>query len=347
MKIAIAGAGMSGSYLARRLIAEGIAKPKDITIYDPFYPRVTTCRIAPCAWGIHTKTIIEAAEKCNLEPEKYILRRYCEVKVGSICIKSDLCTFDKPKFICDCIDGIRVINDYLPRAEALENYDVIVDATAWRKVITNGEKSTEYIKLVTHQVRVHEERTRMSIYPLWFDALGYHWEFPLKDSTHIGFGYAESIYTKGSVTVIQTDSTQVKKFFDKYQNAICRCTGKIRASSPRTSLPLFVETKQKAVIIAVGESAGCISSASGGGNKEAIDGVEILLRNWEDRESYEKAMLKDFDWAYKEYAIVKKLCLGKRIGIRDLLTLKRNAKRYGFKGNFFKVWKLLKEVLRR
>ena len=46
MRIAIAGAGMSGAYLFRRLVNEGF---QDIDLFDA--KKTNPCGSRPCAWG--------------------------------------------------------------------------------------------------------------------------------------------------------------------------------------------------------------------------------------------------------------------------------------------------------
>jgi flavin-dependent dehydrogenase len=338
LKVAIAGAGFSGAYLARRLIAEGIAKLGDITIYDPHYPR-KGCGISPCAWGICRSALKEAAEKCHLDYGDYVFEEFDSVMVEDVRVKADLCTFNKPKFVRDCLSGLNVVHDALDPRHV--KADVIVDATAWRKIIGPG---VEEITLKTAQVKVpkgkyHRAVRTMIITKLPFKGLGYFWEFPIGDFVHVGYGYAVTPESEAynPMSLIQSIVGE----------AACGCVGVIRASSPELSAPLWREHLcRKQAIVAIGESAGCISSATGGGNKEAIEGVEILLKNWEDWEGYARELVKKFEWAHKEYLIIKKLYNGGRVSLRDAITLKKNSKRYGMKVSFLTAIKLARRILR-
>jgi hypothetical protein len=322
--------------LARRLITEGVAKPEDITVFDPNYPRATGCKISPCAWGLHYKTLKFAARKCALDWKDYLLNYFGVVWIEGMSVQADLCTFNKPKFIADCLDGINV-----QKTELSGDYDIIIDATAWRKIIGPG---LEEIRIITRQAKIERDRypaDSMSIRSLPFKGFGYYWEFPIGDYVHVGYGVATDIMGYDTYKQVLSDIPDMLPKADSK----CKCGGVIRASSPEMSKPLVKERRFK-IIIAIGESAGCISSATGGGNKEAIDCVELLLDCWEDWPEYSYRLCKEFKWAHKEYLLVRKLCFGKRLNIFDYWTLKKNAKRYGIKLGLKEAWKMVKKVLR-
>jgi len=284
LKVVIAGAGFSGAYLARRLVEEDIAKPNDITIYDPYYPR-KGCGVSPCAWGLNLSALKEAAAKCGLYYKDYLFAEFYSVKIDDVWIKAELCTFNKPKFIRDCLKGLNVVNSTLDLTKV--DADVIIDATAWRRIIGPG---VEEITLRTAQVKVPKDRYRpvhtMSITKLPFKGLGYFWEFPIGDFVHVGYGYAVTPGIEPNFDLVS---------YVGEEKIACSCEGTIRASSPKLSAPLWREYPyRRQATVAIGESAGCISSATGGGNKEAIDGVEILLKHWEDWDGYASELVKEF-----------------------------------------------------
>ena len=88
-----------------------------------------------------------------------------------------------------------------------------------------------------------------------------------------------------------------------------------------------------------------ISSATGGGCKEAIDGIETLIKHWGDWHECEKQLLKEFRWADREYDIVDKFCRGKKLNVRDYRTIHKNSKRVGFKLTLKETIDMIKYVL--
>jgi flavin-dependent dehydrogenase len=98
-------------------------------------------------------------------------------------------------------------------------------------------------------------------------------------------------------------------------------------------------------IIAIGESAGMISSVTGGGNKEAIDGIEVLIKHWGDWDRYERELCREFEWADKEFEIVSKLASGKSLGILDYRVIQRNSRRVGFRLSLKNVISLVRYIL--
>lgn len=347
MRIAIAGAGMSGAYLARRLATSGIANKEDITIFDPYFPRRTNCKISPCAWGIHYASFKDFSKLCELDYKEYIYSQFDEVLIDGTRLKGDICTFNKPKFILDCLEGFNV------KREALHgNYDIIVDATSLRKII--GYQETEHINLSTRQIRIYTDKYQthdISIRTIPGIKLGYYWEFPLLDSVHIGYGVATEFVKFFTICKMVKKIYRLPKFEEvlKAQNAsipnsTCSCGGSIRASSPKNSQPL-VRNVNGTTIVAVGESAGCISSLTGGGNKEAMDGIEILLDNWEDWEEYSYELIDNFEWADLEYKLIRCIALRKIPNPLDILKIRKNAKRYGIEAGILDTIKIASKVL--
>ena len=339
MRIAIAGCGFSGSYLARRLIVEGIAKPDEIELFDPMNHR-TKCGIMPCGWGICESTLKKAAELAQLDGD-FVIESFDKVKFGNVVAKADLCCFAKPAFINACLEGLPINRFKFPGG----NFDLVVDATACRNVI-RFSNATEQLWIYTRQVRLKRKDMpveRMEIVPLQQGGVGYVWKFPLKNEVHYGFGVV------GGKTVDKLPSwwtSKPKWFLPDNKQRICSCKGRIRASSPKYSKPVWSRSDCcNHATLAVGESAGMISSVTGGGCKEAIDGIEILIKNWNDWSKYEKELIKEFEWADREYEIVKKLYEGKKLSLKDYRTIQKNSKRVGFRLGIKEVVSLVKCIL--
>src|SRR6266542_2535204 len=118
MKIAIAGAGMTGAYLFRLLKQEG-CEPH---MFDRM--RETRCGLKPCAWGT-SKGFTELVRRAGLDAEKYILRRLDYVLMNDVKIKAELMVFDKPRLVKDLL-GDGEIRFTSPVAGG---YDRVIDAT--------------------------------------------------------------------------------------------------------------------------------------------------------------------------------------------------------------------------
>jgi flavin-dependent dehydrogenase len=284
----------------------------------------------PCGWGIHEPTLKKACELAQLDGD-FVIESFEKVKFGNVIAKADLCCFDKPAFIKACLEGF-VLNQFkFPGG----NFDTIIDATAGRNVIGFCD-STEQLTIYTRQVRLKREEIpveRMEIEPLQGGGVGYVWRFPLGREVHYGLGIVERRIDR-----------LPDWFLPANKQIICSCKGMIRASSPKYSEPVWGHA-YPSTIIAVGESAGMISSVTGGGCKEAIDGVEILIKNWGDWDKYEKELVKEFKWADREYEIVKKLYQGKKLSIGDYRTIQKNSKRVGFRLGIKETVSLVKHIL--
>ncbi|RLI85928.1 MAG: hypothetical protein DRO98_06185 [Archaeoglobales archaeon] len=172
--IIIAGGGMSGAYLARRLVTEGIARQEDVVIYEPGHK--TSCGISPCAWGISRKALEEAVNKAEL-PEDYVLNKI-ETFLIHTPVKADAVIFDKPRFIRDCLDGFEVVRAPYNYCKPFNSKNdlVVIDATARRAVIGKGLDEI-YARTVQAKVRNEAKLSCMVFTPL-DTGIGYSWMFP-------------------------------------------------------------------------------------------------------------------------------------------------------------------------
>jgi len=90
LKIAIAGAGVSGAYLYRLLNNQG--HQVDLFDHDPG----TRCGLSPCAWGT-SRGFPELVKGSGLDPKKYVMHRLGYVVMGEYWIEADLTTVNKPR----------------------------------------------------------------------------------------------------------------------------------------------------------------------------------------------------------------------------------------------------------
>ncbi|MEJ2720447.1 MAG: hypothetical protein P8181_04820 [bacterium] len=118
MKLAIAGAGLTGAYLYRLLTNRGW-KPD---LYDIKIDN--NCGLRGCAWGTSGdfKTLLPAA---GLNPDDYILNVLDYVYMDDIRIPAELMTIDKPSLIRDLLHDAEIRRSSLERGK----YDRIIDAT--------------------------------------------------------------------------------------------------------------------------------------------------------------------------------------------------------------------------
>jgi len=219
LKVAIAGAGMTGAYLYRLLSNRG--DEIDIFGRDPG----TKCGITPCAWGT-SRGFGEQMKASGLEPEKYILIRSDYVDMDGIRIKADLATFNKPSLINDLLRGASIIHGPLEE----NKYERIIDATGVSRIFLPA--LPDDILLPCWQWRIRTEAELMNRIKL--GKIGYAWCFPLSNHEyHIGCGSLISDPRK-----IIKNLGWIENLPESENNKIiCSCRGEIRLTAPLYSQP--------------------------------------------------------------------------------------------------------------
>ncbi len=306
MKVAIAGAGITGAYLYRRLEAM-----HDVDIYD--LKQNTRCGLAPCAWAT-TESFKNYAEKCGLEPDRYIQNRTRTVFLGKAAVTVALCTFDKPRFIKDLLKGAQV--DYSPLKP--HEYDRVIDATGVWRTFLPPIKQDIRIPCIQYLVQVKKPlENRIS-----FGEAGYAWCFSLSHGR----------YHIGCASLVGSPRSRLESLAwlipDDSMKIICDCEGAVRLASVQHSQPFVARTPEEE-IWGVGEAIGCVSPLVGEGIIPGLVSAEILLNHWDDARKYSEALLAAFDWMKDERVVIDRLVGGKRIGIRDAWIIRKNSRRMG------------------
>jgi len=321
MKVAIAGAGITGAYLYRRLQARCA-----VDIFD--LKQSTRCGLAPCAWAT-TKGFETYVTRCGLEPGRYIRDRADTVLLGNASVKVDLRTFDKPQFVKDLLKGAKINYALL----VPQRYDRVIDATGlWRAFLP---PLADDIQIPCTQFLVQAKKpleNRIS-----FERIGYAWCFALTDGRyHVGCG---SLTESPRVTLDRLgwlSSTEELKI-------LCSCSGAVRIASVHHAQP-FVISAGAGEVWGVGEAIGCVSPLVGEGIIPGLESAEILLDHWDDAEGYTKAILSQFAWMKNERAVIDRLRSGKRLGIRDAWIIKKNSRRMGVRAGLNLAMTLIKRL---
>jgi hypothetical protein len=310
LKVAIAGAGMTGAYLYRLLMNRG--HEIDMFGRDPG----TKCGINPCAWGT-SRGFGEQVKASSLLPEKYILEHSDYVVINGIRIKADLATYNKPSLISDLLRRASIIHDPIEK----NKYDRIIDATGVSRFFLPALPDDILLPAWQWRIRTEAELTNK----LMLGKIGYAWCFPLSNHEyHIGCGSLISDPRK-----IMRDLGWIENLpeLDSHK-IICSCSGKIRLTAPLCSQP-FIRKEGSVEVWGVGESIGCVAPLGGDGIVPGLRSAQILIDYWDDPAEYKEAILREFSWMENERRVIDKLRKNKPLGMKDAWVVKKNSRRLG------------------
>jgi len=320
MKVAIAGAGMAGSYLHRLLREEGI----HADIYD--VARLTRCGIHSCAWGATPAKEIVRLIGRFLQPEDYILQRFDQITIEDIRIGGDMLTIDKPRLVSDLLGGEQV------RLEPLDpdRYDRIIDATGVARAYLGPAAGPQLIaECAQYRVRT-DEPLGLS---LRISSLGYEWCFPLGDGEyHLGYGNL-----RGGVEGYRPSAENAMA-----RGAVrCGCRSTIRLSSPRASQP-FVHGK----VVGVGESIGAVAPLAGEGIEYAMQTAEMLVERWDNPAGYAEEVLRRYEWMDRERRGLDRLAEGRMPSPSEVRAFLQHTRRVGFDMRPWQALRFFRTMLR-
>ena len=149
MKIAIAGGGMAGSYLAQLLQQNGHCPD----VYDGM-EHDTSCGCRSCGWGAPAG-IGRYLDNVGLDLNEYLLEPMPSMIFDSLEAKTPLLTIEKPRLIRDLRLGLTLKRQNLGIVEA-RDYDVLVDATGITRSLLPPCSSDLTLPTLQHRVVVDQ-----------------------------------------------------------------------------------------------------------------------------------------------------------------------------------------------
>ncbi len=306
MRIAIAGAGMSGAYLFRRLVNDGF---EGIDLYDA--KKTNACGSRPCAWGFAPLAETYALIAKVTDPERFELQRSGTISIDGVDIRSDMLTMNKPALIREMIGDAEIKQGPIDLAK----YDRVIDATGISRAYLPPIKDDYVAECIQYRARSEE--------PLgfWFktSTVGYEWCFPLgEDEYHIGFGSLKS-------DVRSYRPSKDKDDHDLSLQLLCKCHSSVRLTAPFFSQPFVKDTK----IVGIGESIGAVAPLASDGNLYAMQCGEMLLENWDDLDRYSERILKRYDWMRTERGGLEKLMDGRTPSLRESVSMRKHLRSVG------------------
>lgn len=310
MKVAIAGAGITGAYLYRLLQNRGCA----VHLYER--QQKSGCGLTPCGWGTSAGFVALLA-KAGLDADNYILQRFDHLLMDEVRVQGNLLTIDKPQLVRDLLQDAEVRFTTLP----LGDYDRVIDATGVARALL--PPVADDLTLDCCQFLVQSEQPLLNRVHL--GGIGYAWSLPLAEHRyHVGCGCLlldprQHLEQLGWLADVAANGDQ---------RILCSCSGKIRLTGPHQSQP-FVANLHGTEVWGIGEAIGCVAPLAGEGIVPGLRSVQLLLTAWDNPAQYRQAVLDEFHWIREERAIIDRLRRGRSIGLRQARILRRNYQRMG------------------
>jgi len=321
MKIAIAGAGVAGSYIYRLLRLRG---DDHVDVFDIRH-RIA-CGIHPCGYGVD-HNFDALARRAGLDPARYVLhqpegRGFLE----NVPVRTTVFMIDKR----------RLIAELLPRAEVRyepvdsSRYDLVVDATGEARAYAPPLRDDLKARVVQWRVRTRQP-ARLAFRPTR-RIPGYAWVMPLSADgrdTHVGAGCkAGTRHSSRTLTEPAFEGLDVER-------VICACGAFIRLSGPD------FENVVHGKVWSVGEAAGLVGPVTGAGNVYAMLSGLHLVDHLGDAAGYVDVLRRDFSSLIPEARAVRRILEGRLPTPTDLYHVRAGWAR----GGVFVSWKRMPQVL--
>jgi len=336
-RVAIAGGGVAGSYLATLL--DGHA---DVTVFER--QKKEKFR-SICAWATSKYEMRRYASKAGLSFDEYILHEGREMlvqlpeEIMSIKLKG-LCTFDKKRFILDLHRRLKIVYAADARRLAQSEYDLIVDATGFHRVLLPRIRRDYFIPTTEYLVRFRDPPFNDFYLKPFYKLAGYLWYFPLEK----GYAYV------GAGDYLNRQRPELDAFIKSYRGEVVEIVGRpVRIASPAQCEPIWTGR-----IVGVGECIGAVHPVTGEGIIPAIECANILSETLEQGlESYKRRVLRYFDTYYKTFIFLRKVHRGEFSLLRDFhlilspyLYMKRREERFGMEILLRQWFKILSSYMR-
>ncbi len=285
MKVAVAGAGPAGSYLARRLHGAGF----EVHLFERQAREGFRCA---CAWGTEEGPMSEFARNCGLRFGDYVLwrGRKMEVETGRGMVELEvegLCTFDKERFLRDLREGVPASFGASAAPRDLAGFDLAVDATGPFRALLPPVAEDARAPCLQHTVEYGTPPFNDFYVKPFPDASGYLWYFPLGGNrAHVGAGSLTPGLFKA----------ELGAFMERHPGNVVETAGKqVRLSAPSRCRPFFADGTPP--VAGVGESIGTVMPTAGEGIQWSLRCAELLVENlrggW-DPATYEARVLREF-----------------------------------------------------
>jgi flavin-dependent dehydrogenase len=234
LKIAVIGAGVTGSYLLNRLDGHEV---------ECFEMRPQEKWYTVCAWGTSAPYITDLVKMAGFNFEDYILHRghHMIVDYGTGTFEMNLrglVTYDKHRLCEDMLRGhtIHWGSQVKQLDVRFDDFDLVVDATGMHRSLLPKVHDDHLVPCVEYQVKSSKlpyDDFYIRPYP---GLSGYFWYFPLGNGmAHIGAGELHGKY-KG----------EVEAFLKKYDCEVIRKIGRpVRIVPPAYCGPFYVEGQCK------------------------------------------------------------------------------------------------------
>jgi flavin-dependent dehydrogenase len=291
MRIAIAGAGVAGSYIYRLLRLRGHER---VDVFDVRH-RIA-CGIHPCGYGVdhNFDALVQVA---GLDPSSYVIHQPAgQGFLESVPVRTTVFMIDKPKLIMDLLGGAEIAYERLDPG----GYDLVIDATGEARAYAPPLSNDLKARVIQWRVRTRKP-AKLAFRPTR-GIPGYAWGMPLSADgrdTHVGGGCLAGVRRSSrSLTAPAFEDVEVER-------VICACGAFIRLSGPD-----FTSIVHRNVW-AVGEAAGLVGPVTGAGNVYAMQSGLCLVDHLGDPDGYVEALRRRFSCLVPEARAVRRILAGR------------------------------------
>lgn len=325
MRIAIAGAGLAGSYAYRLL---GMNGHSDVDLFD--VRRRIACGITPCGYGVDGK-FNGLIRRVGLDPLRYVLHvpPSLTANVLKVAARTSIVMIDKPAVIADLLDSARVQYE-IPDPR---RYDLLIDATGEARAYSPPLANDTKARVVQWRVRLGTPAATTFLPTR--SVPGYAWVMPLSPDgrdAHVGAG----CLSRSGVSTREL----TRRVFSTVDVAsvTCACGSRIRLSGPEFDRVVADR------VWAVGEAAGLVGPASGAGNVYAMESALELVSHIGDPDGYVSALRRRFAALVPEARAVVKILRGRLPTPIDLYHIRQGWARVGVEVAWRDVPQLMLEM---